>query len=528
MSIFNPARCPPHAALLGACLAGSALAAANGADVWLPAGALHGSRGEGVVAFKGIPYAAPPVGNLRWRPPQPAAAWNGVRDAGAFRHDCAQEPFPYDSAPSQSDFNEDCLYLNVWKPATAGKRTPVMVWIYGGGFVNGGSSPLVYDGSQFAKSGVVLVSFNYRVGTFGFFAHPALSAEQPNEVLGNYGLMDQIAALNWVRRNIAAFGGDPDNVTVFGESAGGMSIHYLMSSPLGAGLFDKAIIESGAGRAGPIGTRRLSSADDSAESVGVKLAQRFGIEGQDAAALGKLRAIPTASLAKGLHMGTMGGDATYVGGPVLDGKLIVGDPATLYQQGVGPRIPVIIGATDRDLGFAGGSTTQELFAAFGKNASAARMLFDPTGTAAVSQVAALIGGDMFMIEPARYMTRILASRDQAVYEYRFSYVAESLRGTAPGAAHASELPYVFDTVPAALGARATAADLQAATVIHDYWVAFAKSGRPYVPGRPAWPSYTTATDDILNFTTSGPIAGPDSWHARLDLATQQHDQRPNE
>jgi para-nitrobenzyl esterase len=486
MWIVDSSRRSLHAALLGVCFIGTALAATDGVDTRLHDGTVHGLRGDGVIAYKGMPFAAPPIGNLRWRPPQPVTPWQGVRDAVAFRHDCSQEPFPYDSAPSKADFNEDCLYVNVWKPANSGKRTPVMVWIYGGGFVNGGSSPLVYDGSAFAKSGVVLVSFNYRVGTFGFFAHPALSAEQPNAVLGNYGLMDQIAALQWVHRNIAAFGGDPGNVTVFGESAGGMSIHYLMSSPLATGLFDKAIIESGAGRAGPFGARRMAGAADSAESVGIKLGQRFGIEGEDAAALEKLRAIPAANLAKGLHMGTMGGDATYVGGPVLDGKLIVGDPATLYLQGVGPRIPVIIGATDRDL-----------------------------------------GGDQFMIEPARYMARILASRDQAVYEYRFSYVAEALRATTPGAGHASELPYVFDTVPDALGARTTPADLSAAAAIQGYWVAFAKSGRPYVPGRPAWPAYTTDKDELLDFTTSGPISGADAWHARLDLAAGQH-KRPNE
>ena len=174
-----------------------------------------------MLSFKGIPFAAPPVGDLRWKPPQPVTPWTGVRPATAYGSDCMQLPFPGDAAPLGTPPAEDCLVVNVWRPADASTKLPVMVWIYGGGFVNGGSSPAVYDGSQFAKRGVVLVSFNYRVGRFGFFAHPALTKESPNGPLGNYAFLDQIAALKWVQKNIAAFGGDAGNVTIFGESAGG-------------------------------------------------------------------------------------------------------------------------------------------------------------------------------------------------------------------------------------------------------------------------------------------------------------------
>jgi para-nitrobenzyl esterase len=217
------------------------LTAAQGKDqVTIDTGQLKGAVADGVVSFKGVPFAAPPVGDLRWRAPQPVKAWTGVRQATEFGADCMQKPFPGDAAPLGVTPAEDCLYVNLWLPQSgAAGKLPVMVWIYGGGFVNGGSSPAVYDGSPFAKRGVVFVSFNYRLGRFGFFAHPALTKENPQGPLGNYGYMDQIAALKWVQRNVAAFGGDPGNVTIFGESAGGGSVLALMTSPLAKGLFHK-------------------------------------------------------------------------------------------------------------------------------------------------------------------------------------------------------------------------------------------------------------------------------------------------
>ena len=212
-------------------------------------GLVRGQIERGVIAFKGIPYAAPPVGARRWAPPQPVRPWNGVRRALAYGPDCMQVLFPGDAAPERTVPQENCLYLNVWRPRGASVRNlPVMVWIYGGGFVNGGSSPAVYNGTRFARDGVVLVSFNYRLGNFGFFAFPALTRQDRGQLLGDYAFMDQLAALRWVQRNIRAFGGDPHNVTVFGESAGGMSVNNLLISPLAKGLFQRAIIESGGGR----------------------------------------------------------------------------------------------------------------------------------------------------------------------------------------------------------------------------------------------------------------------------------------
>lgn len=294
-------------------------------------GRVRGVDDGQVAAFKGIPFAAPPVGDLRWRAPQPVPPWRDVLDASTFMADCAQAPFPSDAAPSGVAAAEDCLGINVWKPSSPASDTPlpVLVWIYGGGFVNGGSSPAIYDGSAFARRGVILVSFNYRLGRFGFFAHPALTAEARalGEPVGNYAYLDQIAALKWVRDNIAAFGGNPGNVTLFGESAGGGSVMQLLATPAAAGLFQRASALSGSGRGSLLGARPLSraSADGrpSAEAVGLAFARQNGIEGEGGEALAALRALPTETVVDGLNMATMGrAGETYTGGPVLDGSIV--------------------------------------------------------------------------------------------------------------------------------------------------------------------------------------------------------------
>jgi para-nitrobenzyl esterase len=503
-------------------LAPLAVLAAERDRVTIDTGALQGATADEVISFKGIPFAASPVGPLRWKPPQPALKWEGVREATTYGADCMQEPFPGDAAPLGVKPEEDCLYLNVWipeKPASAAQKLPVMVWIYGGGFVNGGGSPAVYDGSPFAKDGIVLVSFNYRLGNFGFFAHPALSAEQRGFPAVNYGLMDQIAALKWIRSNISRFGGDPHNVTIFGESAGGMSVSMLLTSPLAAGLFQKAVIESGGGRPGRPPARSLKG-PDSAQSVGLALAKQHGIEGKGADALAQLRQIPADQLK--LNMTMMRG-GNYVGGPVIDGKLNLGAPTTLYAAGKGVRVPVIVGANSADIGFARGNTLDELFAEFGPDAGKARKVYNPDNSTDVRAVGGRIGADQGMIEPAREIARLLSARGQPVYEFRFSYVAESLRSKVPGALHATEIPFVFDTVSARYGKDTTAADEAAAQTMHKYWVAFAKTGRPEPAGEPAWPAYDSKSDQIMNFTETGPVAGPDPWKARMDLAAAAAD-----
>ncbi len=504
-------------------LCGAADAAPFAGEVRVDAGALRGQVRDSVLSFKGVPFAAAPVGPLRWRAPQPAPAWSGVRSAVEYGHDCMQKPFPSDAAPLGTAPDEDCLVLNVWRPAEASLgKLPVMVWIYGGGFVNGGSSPAVYDGGQFAKRGVVLVSFNYRLGRFGYFAHPALTRENADGMLGNYAYMDQIAALKWVKRNIASFGGDPDNVTIFGESAGGGSVHMLLTSPMAKGLFHKAIIESGGGRGGLMPMRRIHEdvpgGPSSAESVGVAFAKANGVEGDGPQALAALRALPADLLVNGLNMASMGAAAaTYAGGPLLDGRIVVETPDQAYLGGREAKVPVMIGANSADIGFSFAKTMDEVLAPFGDDRAAARAAYDPLGVGDVRAAGSAVAMDKMMVEPARFTAKTLAAQGLHTYEYRFSYVAASMRGQWTGAPHATEIPYVFDTVAAKYGKDLAPADEAAAQAANAYWANFAKSGDPNGPGLPVWPAYDAGKDTIMDFSPDGPRAGADPWKARLDV-----------
>jgi para-nitrobenzyl esterase len=496
-----------------------ARAAAVSLDVRVDGGIVRGGLEHGVVAFKGIPYAAPPVGARRWAPPQPVAPWSGVRPALHFGPDCAQLPTPGDAARPRRSSSENCLYVNVWRPRVASaRRLPVMVWIYGGGFVDGATSPAIYDGTGFARDGVVLVSFNYRLGNFGFFAFPALERQAGSGLRADYAFMDQIAALRWVRRRIAAFGGDPRNVTIFGESAGGMSVNALLMSPLARGLFAKAIIESGAGRDNVYPLRPICGSPDSAAAVGLRLARHLGIAGDGAAALAQLRALPAARLVDGLNMATMSADRTYVGGPILDPRLYPGAPTKVYAAGGGARVPVMIGANTDEIGHVHAASLAALWRSFGEDAAAARRVYDPDGRRTLPQLSHAAGADQWMVEPARAIARLLAARGQRVYEYRFGYVPTSLRGVLRGAPHASEIPFVFDTLAARDPPETSRADEAMARAMHAYWIAFARTGRPDPRAEPAWPRYRTRTDELMSFTDRGPVPEADPWKRRLDLA----------
>lgn len=502
-----------------ALVAGNAFAASGTAII--DTGRLKGVVKDGVVSFKGIPYAAPPVGELRWRPPQAVKAWSGIRAASEFGADCMQKPFPGDAAPLGVTPAEDCLYANVWIPAKApAKKLPVMVWIYGGGFVNGGSSPAVYDGSQFARRGVVFVSFNYRVGRFGFFAHPALTKENPSEPHGNYAYMDQIALLKWVQRNAAAFGGDPKNVTLFGESAGGMSVQALMTSPPAQGLFHKAIIESGGGRSGGLMPPRYldrpsANGMPSAETAGIAFAKSVKAEGDDAATLAALRKLSAEAVVAGLNMASMM-TPTY-SGPMIDGKVIVEPSDAAFLAGRAAKIPLMVGANSADIGFNTAKNIEELFKPFGADIEKAKAAWDPGKTGNVREVGTLVSSDKMMVEPARFLARTVAATGQPAYEFRFSYVAESMRAQWKGAPHATEIPFVFDTLEARYERGLTPADKAIAQAANAYWVNFAKTGNPNGGGLPDWPVYSAATDMLMEFRAPAPLAYADPWRTRLDL-----------
>jgi para-nitrobenzyl esterase len=408
--------------------------------------------------------------------------------------------------------------LNVWTPAArAGKPRPVMFWIYGGGFVNGGSSPEVYDGSKFAEGGVVLVSANYRVGRFGFFAHPALTKEANGAPLGNYAYLDQIEALKWVKRNIAKFGGDPGNVTVFGESAGGVSVNMLMTSPLARGLFHRAVVQSGGGRSSTlIRARTLASA----EQLGVAFAAEAGVTGEDAKALEALRAVPAARVVNGMNL--MKQQPKTHSGPMIDGTIVVEDTEATFRAGRQAKVPYMIGANDLEFGFFPTPPAQvdQMLARFGDEKDKVVAAYDPQGSGNKGLIGMSLASDTSMVEPARMLARLHAASGQPTWQYRFSYVASSLRGKAAGALHATEIPFVFSTVRAKYKDATTPDDEAAGKAATAYWVAFATTGDPNAKDLPKWPRYTAETDQILDFTAAGPVGKADPWKARLDLVEQ--------
>jgi para-nitrobenzyl esterase len=404
------------------------------------------------------------------------------------------------------------------------------VWIHGGAFVFGSGSQPGSSGVPFAKQGVVLVTFNYRLGRLGFFAFPALSREHPEELKGTYAYMDQIAALQWVQRNIAAFGGDPKNVTIFGESAGGVSVHTHLTSPLSRGLFQKAISQSGGGRDGVL-TGRPMRADGvdpnypvSAETIGVNFAKRYGIEGVDGAALARLRALSAAEIVDGgQESAGPGGPVTY-SGPILDGRLAVETAQSAYEAGRQTPVPLIIGANSADfVGFISADTKEALFSQFGERRAEAIAAYDPSGTTELGTLLVMAGTDRVQTEPARFTANVFVASGAPAYVYRFSYIPASMRDRwKNGAPHGAEVSYAFATLGTSMGPfpapPPTPEDQAVARTVNTYWANFAKTGDPNGPGLPKWPRHDPGRNEILDFRPDGSaVAGPDPWKARLDV-----------
>ena len=451
----------------------------------LDTGEIEGATESGLNVFRGVPFAAPPVGPLRWRPTQPHAPWTGIRPTTRFGPACPQPNRPDGAGGGRADHqDEDCLTLNVWAPENA-RGLPVMVWIHGGAHRLGASSFAIYDGAALARQGVILVSINYRLGLLGYFAHPALTAEAgPNAPLGNYGFMDQIAALEWVRRNIAALGGDPANVTVFGESAGGASILNLLANPRARGLFQRAIVQSGGGISQPATLQ-------AAEQAGSAAAQSLGLP--LTATAEQLRARPATDWIRA--QGPLRGLGF---GPFIDGRLITESPTRAFFAGRAIDVPLMIGANSNEasvLGALGGGPRLE--AVSQGDTAAFRAAYGPGDDAEIVRQAL---GDAIFVAPARFVARTQAA-GAPVYLYHFSYIPVVRRGRTPGAGHGSEIPYVFQSfnrIPL-LAAFVRPPDAATGRTMSACWIAFARTGRPACEGAPDWPAYTAADDALMEF-----------------------------
>ncbi len=469
-------------------------------------GAVEGTTSaDGKVAtYRGIPFAAPPVGNLRWKEPQPVAKWKGVRKAAEFGARCMQGHVFGDMVFRDNGPSEDCLYLNVWTPAQSPRANlPVMVWIYGGGFVAGAASEPRQDGEKLAEKGVVVVSFNYRLGVFGFFTSADLAQESGHNASGNYGLLDQVAALRWVHSNIAAFGGDPNQVTIFGESAGSFSVSALMASPLARGLFQRAIGESGAFFSATLNTKTLAES----EAAGAKFGESIG-----APTLAALRAKSADDL---MAAASKGGNA-FRFGPNIDGYFLPEDVHSIYAAGKQAPVPLLAGWNRDEVGFPPSTAEQFKERArkmYGDKADDFLKVFPADTDEQARQSAHDLGRDQFIA----YSTWKWIEMQMAVAPvYRFEFddapppeaaATPDKPAPPPSAYHSAEIEFVFEALPSKhLPWRPE--DEKLSDMMSSYWANFAKSGNPNGPGLPDWPAYTAAADYPVMHLSFTPHAEP--------------------
>ncbi len=498
--------------------AAPALAAAPAAQT--VQGALLGDVEDGIAVFRGIPFAAPPVGDLRWRAPQPAPVWTGTRGAKNFGPICPQLPTPRTAGLKQS---EDCLTLNVWTPQ-GGARLPVIVWIYGGSFRTGGSAMHIYDGTDLAKRGVIVVSLNYRLGPLGFLDLSALGQNIPGEPSANFGLLDQIAALKWVRENIAAFGGDPANVTIFGESAGAVSVNDLVASPAARGLFAKAISELGLGL---LITKSKADAATAANAFAVHH------KAEGVTALATLRALSVKSILQDEERGGVGHDV----GPNVDGAILPDQVCVLFAKGEIAKVPYLTGwnSNEASLMSSLGDTTRSVIGQLGDKAAEIWALYETGGKLGDDDFAALLFDDDVFGAGAQGLAGFVAATGQPSYVYHFAYVAENFRTTFKGVDHAGEIPYVFGTrgldLPfyvTALTGGISPADDKIIAKVQTYWTNFAKTGNPNGMGLTEWPHFEPGHVTLVvdnngfaarsDFRKSEIAVGLAQWSARTGLA----------
>jgi para-nitrobenzyl esterase len=484
--------------------------------VRIDSGRLQGASADDIVSYKGIPFAAPPVGSLRWRAPQAVTPWRGARAATQFANACLQPPPRTSSAQSLgAPVSEDCLYLNIWRRAKVRGHLPVMVWIHGGSLVTGAASVATTDGTALARRGVVLVAINYRIGYPGFFGHPALTREAADGGrIANYGLMDQVAALQWVQRNIRAFGGDPSRVTIFGQSAGAFSVAALLVSPMARRLFHRAIVQSGYYRGSyPRITERAPDGRNSAEEDGIAALQAIGVDAPDVATL---RSVTTQQLLSLPLHGVSGAI------PAIDGKYVVEDLWTSLRNGRMAAVPLMVGATAQETPALPPETRAKFRAVMSKFISTADEVRLQPVYGGQDGLDLSLSSDFTFAAMMRSLAVIHLANKQPAYRYRFATLPDEAALTLKGLPHSGELPYVFGTLDTARW-KMQARDRAVAEAAMDYWVEFARSGHPAPQGRPAWPS--AEGEQIMLFDNDGARPQTDDRSPRYRALAQIVDPR---